>query len=68
MRRVKARASVGTTGAAHMAQQAGVDKLVLVHRGPNLEGRLSEDRARDDVSAIFDGEIILADELDIIEI
>ncbi len=58
----------GTTGAAHMARDAGVEKLVLVHRGPALEGAESEDRALKDVRAIFDGEVILADELDIIDV
>ncbi len=58
----------GTTGAARMARQAGVEKLVLVHRGPSLEGEESEARARADVARIFDGEVILADELDVIDI
>ena len=58
----------GTTGAARMAREAGVEKLVLVHRGPGLEGEESEAQARSDVEWIFDGEVILADELDVIDI
>ena len=58
----------GTTGAARMARDAGVEKLILVHRGPGLEGADSEQRARADVSAIFDGEVVLADELDVLDI
>jgi ribonuclease Z len=58
----------GTTGAAEMARRAGVDKLILVHRGPALEGEESEAKALADVRDIFDGEVILADELDVIEV
>lgn len=64
----EARGQTGTTDAARMAQQAGVEKLILVHRGPALEGQDSESRAFADVAAIFDGEIVLADELDVIDI
>lgn len=58
----------GTTGAAGMAARAGVEKLVLVHRGPGLEGALSEDRALSDIRPVFDGEVILADEMDVIDL
>ncbi len=58
----------GTTGAAQMARDAGVEKLVLVHRGPGLEGHESTERARAEVSQIFDGELIFADELDILDL
>lgn len=58
----------GTIGAATMARDAGVEKLILVHRGPGLEGSDSEEKARNDVASIFDGELILADELDVIDI
>lgn len=58
----------GTTGAARMARDAEVKKLVLVHRGPGLEGTASEQQALADVKAIFDGEVVLADELDVLDI
>ena len=58
----------GTVGAGRMAQEAGVDKLVLVHRGPGLEGQESEARARKDVQAVYDGEVLFADELDVLEV
>jgi ribonuclease BN (tRNA processing enzyme) len=58
----------GTVGAAQMAATAGVEKLVLVHRGPSLESDEDRDKALTDVRAIFDGEVILADELDIIDV
>jgi ribonuclease Z len=58
----------GTLGAAEMARRAGVDKLVLVHRGPGLEGDQSEAQALADVKSIYAGEVILADELDVIDL
>ncbi len=58
----------GTIGAAHMARRAGVEKLILVHRGPGLEGRESEEKARSDVQEVFEGEVTLADELDVVDI
>lgn len=58
----------GTTGAAEMAQRAGVEKLVLVHRGPSLESPESEQRAFADITDIYDGEVIFADELDVLDL
>lgn len=58
----------GTIGAAHMAREAEVEKLVLVHRGPGLEGVDSEARALEDVTAIYDGEVVFADELDVVDL
>lgn len=58
----------GTVGAAQMAREAEVEKLVLVHRGPGLEGTDSEARALEDVSKIYDGEVLFADELDVIDV
>ena len=54
----------GTVGAAEMAQAANVKKLALVHIGPNLSNPAVMDSAKSDISAIFSGEIIFANELD----
>jgi ribonuclease Z len=62
----EAAGQTGTLGAARMAREAGVAKLVLVHRGPALEA--STERALRDMSSIFDGVVIFADELDVIEV
>ena len=64
----EAHGQTGTTGAARMARDAGVEKLVLVHRGPGLEGAESEQQALADVSAIFPGEVVFANELDVLDI
>ena len=58
----------GTTGAAKMAQEAGVKKLVLVHTGPNLSLHGNKEKGIGDVSKIFDGEIIFSDELMVIDV
>lgn len=51
----------GTKGAARMAREAEVEKLILVHRGPGLERDESEARARSDGEGLYEGEVILAD-------
>ena len=53
----------GTTGAARMAQEAGVGALALVHIGPNLSQHGTMERGIGDVSAIYDGKVIFTDEL-----
>jgi ribonuclease BN (tRNA processing enzyme) len=53
----------GTTGAAQMAQEAGVKKLVLVHIGPHLACHGPMEKGIGDVRRIYDGELIFADEL-----
>ena len=53
----------GTTGAAKMAQEAGVKKLALVHIGPNLSEAKAAKQAIEATKSIFDGEIIFTDEL-----
>lgn len=53
----------GTTGAARMAQQAEVKKLVLVHVGPHLAAHGPMERGIGSVRKIYDGELIFADEL-----
>jgi len=53
----------GTTGAAEMAREAGVKKLVLVHIGPHLAAHGPMEKGIGDVRRIYDGEIIFAGEL-----
>ena len=53
----------GTTGAAQMAQEAGVKRLVLVHIGPHLSTHGPMEKGIGDVRRLFSGEIIFADEL-----
>ena len=58
----------GTTGAAEMAQEAGVKKLVLVHTGPNLSLHGNKEKGIGDVSKVFDGQVIFSDELMVIDV
>ena len=53
----------GTTGAARMARDAGVRRLVLVHMGPGLSGSEARGKAEADVQAVFPGEVVFSDEL-----
>ena len=53
----------GTTGAARMAQEAGVKKLVLVHVGSNLSGHGAMEKGIGDVKSIYDGDLVFSDEL-----
>jgi len=53
----------GTTGAARMAQEAGVKKLVLVHIGPHLAGHGPMEKGIGDIKSIYDGEVVFSDEL-----
>lgn len=53
----------GTTGAARMAQEAGVKKLVLVHVGPNLSEHGPMEKGIGDVEKIYDGELVFSEEL-----
>ena len=53
----------GTLGAARLAQESGVNKLVLVHVGPHLSGHGPMEKGIGDVRRIFDGEIIFSEEL-----
>ena len=53
----------GTTGAAKMAREAGVGKLVLVHVGPHLSSHGPMEQGIGDVKAIYDGEVVFSDEL-----
>ncbi len=53
----------GTTGAARMAQEAGVGALALVHIGPNLARHGPMEKGLGDVRAVYDGNVIFTDEL-----
>ena len=53
----------GTLGAARMAQEAGVQKLVLVHVGPHLAAHGPMEKGIGDISRAFDGEILFSEEL-----
>ena len=52
----------GTRGAAEMAQQAGVKKLVLVHTGPNLCEHGAMEKGIGDIKKIYDGELVFGEE------
>ena len=58
----------GTTGAARMAQEAGVKKLVLVHVGPHLSGHGPMEKGIGDIRKSYDGEIIFSDELLVVDV
>ena len=53
----------GTTGAARMAQEAGVKKLVLVHVGPHLSQHGAMEKGIGDIKKIYDGELVFSEEL-----
>jgi len=53
----------GTTGAAKMAQEAGVKKLVLVHIGQHLSGHGAMEKGIGDVRKLYDGELLFSEEL-----
>lgn len=59
---------LGTIGAAVMAQRAEVATLVLVHRSPALAGPDDEARAREDIARVYDGRVVWADELDVVDV
>ena len=44
-------------------KKAGVKKLVLVHIGPNLSNTEVQVKGREEISSIYSGEILFADEL-----
>ena len=58
----------GTVGAARMAQEAGVKKLVLVHVGPNLANHGPMEKGIGDIKKLYDGELIFSGELMVVEV
>jgi len=52
----------GSTGAGQMAAEAGVDTLVLIHHGPQLDDAGPKAAALAEASSNFDGEVIFGDE------
>jgi ribonuclease Z len=53
----------GTLGAARMAQEAGVKRLVLVHIGPHLAQHGPMEKGIGDVGRLYEGEVVFAEEL-----
>ena len=53
----------GTTGAARMAQEAGVKKLVLVHIGPHLSEHGPMERGIGEIKKQYGGQLVFSEEL-----
>lgn len=53
---------LGTTQAAVLAQEAGVSKLVLTHLSPHLASHGSLEKGISEVTRVYDGEVIVANE------
>lgn len=53
----------GTLAAAEFAKETGVKKMILSHQGSNLDRPGSKERAIADISKIFNGQIIFAEEM-----
>ena len=64
----EAEGQCGTTGAARMAQEAGVKKLAVVHIGPHLSTHGPMEKGIGDIKGIYDGNLIFADELSTLEL
>ena len=52
----------GTTGAATMARDAEAKKLVLVHTGPRISSHGPMEKGIGDITRIYDGELVMAEE------
>ena len=59
----EAAGQTGTLDAGHMAQEAGVDRLILTHIGPALAAPDSRQRGVAAIAAIYSGDVIFAEEL-----
>tara|TARA_B100000949_G_C13967964_1_gene319810 strand:- start:76 stop:516 length:441 start_codon:yes stop_codon:yes gene_type:complete len=53
----------GTEGAAKMAQEAEVKQLILVHIGPTLSKKTTEENSYHQIKKIYDGKVIYSHEL-----
>jgi ribonuclease Z len=53
----------GSEGAARMAADAGVEKLVLVHTGPRISDPRHVGEAMAEVKRTFDGDVVFAEEI-----
>jgi ribonuclease BN (tRNA processing enzyme) len=58
----------GTTGAAQMAEAAGVKKLILVHMGANISKHGPLEKGLGDIREVYNGQVIYAEELMSIEV
>ena len=58
----------GTTGAARMAEQAGVKKLILVHMGPHISQHGPLEKGLGDIREVYGGQTIYAEELMAIDV
>ena len=53
----------GTTGAARMAEEAGVKKLILVHMGAHISRHGPLEKGIGDIREVYGGQVIYAEEL-----
>lgn len=58
----------GTLGAAEMAAEAGVKQLFLVHIGSDLSAAENRESGLAEIAGVFDGEVVLTDEMTSYEI
>ncbi|MFQ5874524.1 MAG: MBL fold metallo-hydrolase [Dehalococcoidia bacterium] len=58
----------GTKGAAKMAQEAGVKRLVLVHIGPHLADKGPMAKGISDITKVYDGQVVFSEELESLEL
>jgi len=58
----------GTTGAARMAEEAGVKKLILVHMGAHIASHGPLEKGLGDIREIYNGQVIYAEELMAIDV
>ena len=58
----------GTIAAADFAVETGVKKIILAHQGPNLDRAGSKEKAIADISKVFNGQVIFAEESMILDL